>query len=88
MNTEFGLYLVEQVERVFALAVHLVDEHHHRRLAHTANLHQTPRLRLHTLGGINHNDDRIHRRQRAESVLRKVLMPRGIEDIDVVSYSP
>ena len=48
--------LVEQVEGVAALAVHLIDEDDDRRLPHAADRHQLARLSLHTLGTVDHND--------------------------------
>ena len=84
MNTEFALHLIHQIEWVFTLTVHLVDEHHHWGLAHTANLHQTAGLGLHTLRRVNHDHHRIYGGQSAEGVFCKVLVTRGIKDIDMV----
>ena len=84
LDAEFGFYLVEQIERVFALAVHLVDKHHDRRLAHTADLHESARLRLHTFGGIDHDDNRVNGCERAERILGKVLVTRCVKNIDMV----
>ena len=84
LDAEFGFDFVQQVERVFTLAIHLVDEHHDGRLSHPADLHQSARLHLYTLGGINDDDDRIHCRERAEGVFGKVLVTRGIEDVDMI----
>ncbi len=83
--TEFVLYLVQQVEWVFTLTVHLVDEDHHGRFAHTADLHQAASLRLHTLGGVNHDNHGIDSRERTERIFGKVLVTRGIEDIDMIA---
>ena len=50
------LQLVKKVEGVATLAVHLVYKHDNRRVAHAAHLHELARLRLHTLGSIDHDD--------------------------------
>ena len=47
---ELLLKLVEQVEGVAALTVHLVDEYDDRRVAHAAHLHELPGLCLHAFG--------------------------------------
>ena len=78
------LDLVQQVERILTVTVHLIDEHDHRGLTHTADLHQLTGLRLHTLGNVDHDDDAIHRRQGAEGVLREVLVTRRIQDVDLM----
>ena len=56
MDAEFALYLVHQIKWVFTLTVHLIDEDHHRGLAHTADLHEATGLCLHTFGGVNNDD--------------------------------
>ena len=78
------LHLVHQVERILALAVHLVHEHHHRGLPHPADFHQPPCLRLHTLRAVDHHNRAIHRRQCAECIFREILVTRGVKDIDMV----
>ena len=84
MNTEFALYLVHEVEWILTLAVHLVDKDHHRSLAHTADLHEAAGLGLYTFGRVDNDDYGVHRSQGAEGVLSKVLVTRGVEDIDMV----
>ena len=82
-DLQFGLDLVEQVERILAGTVEFIDENHHRGLAHTANLHQLTRLGLDTFRTVDHDDHAIDRRQRAVGVFGKILVPRRIEDIDL-----
>ena len=62
LDFQFLFQLVEQVEGVTTFTVHLVDEDDNGRLPHAANGHQLPRLSLHTLGTINHDDGRIDSR--------------------------
>ena len=73
---------VEQFEGVEALAVHLVDEGDDRNVAQTADLDQLPRPRLDALGGVDHHDGGIDRRQRAIGVFRKVLMARRVQQVE------
>ena len=75
-------HLIHQLERRAPLAIDLVDEGDDRHRPHPAHLEQLPRLRLDPLGGVNHHDRRIHRRQRAISILREILMPRRIEQVE------
>ena len=74
--------LVEQLERVAALAVHLVDEGDDRNVAQPADLEQLSRPRLDALGGVDHHDRGIDRRQRAIGVFRKVLVARRVEQVE------
>ena len=52
--------LVDQVERVAAFAIHLVDESDDRNVAQPADLEQLAGARLDALGGVDHH----HRRNR------------------------
>ena len=58
------LDLVEQIERIAALAVHLVDEGDDRNVAQAADLEQLAGARLDALGGVDHH----HRQSTAVSV--------------------
>ena len=69
------LDLVEQIERVAALAVHLVDEGDDRDVAQPADLEQLAGPRLDALGGVDHHDRGVDRGQRAIGVLAR--SPRG-----------
>ena len=82
---QFLFDLVQQVERVLTVAVHLVDEHDHRSLAHTADFHQLTGLGFHTFCGIDHDDHAIHRRQRTERIFGEILVTGRIEDIDFMT---
>ena len=82
-DAQLALHLVQQVEGVLARAVQLVDEDHHRRLAHPAHLHQAARLLLDALGAVDDDDDRIDGRQRAEGVLGEVFVARSVENVDL-----
>ena len=84
-DAQLALHLVQQVEGVLARAVQLVDEDHHRRLAHPAHLHQAARLLLDALGAVDDDDDRIDGRQRAVGVLGEILVAGRIENIDLHS---
>ena len=83
-DVEFGLELVEDVEGVAALAVHLVDEDDDRGVAHAADLHKAPCLGLHALGGVDDDDYRIDGGEGAEGILCEVLVARRGEDIDFI----
>ena len=85
-DAEFGFEFVEQVERVFAFAVHFVHKNHHRRFAHGANLHQFACLRLDAFGCIDHNDDAIDGCECAERVFGKILVTGRVENVDFVAF--
>ena len=74
--------LVEQLERVAALAVHLVDERRDRHVAQAADLEQLAGLGLDALRGVDHHDGRVDRGQRAVRVLAEVLVARRVEQVE------
>ena len=84
LDFELLLQLVEHVEWVATLTVHLVDEDDDRGVSHTAHLHQLSGLRLHTLGRVYHDDGGVYGCQGAVSVLGEVLVTRSIEDVHLV----
>ena len=85
LNLEFLLQLIELVEGVLALAVHLIDEDDDGRLPHAADGHKLTRLRLHTLGAVHHDDGAIHSCKGAERILGKVLVTRRVEYVHLVT---
>ena len=78
------LQFVQQVEGILGLTVHLIHKDDHGRISHTTYLHQLQRLSLHALGTVYHDDDAVHCRQRAIRIFGKVLVTRGIQDIDLI----
>ena len=74
--------LVDQIERVAAFTIHLVDESNDRNIAQPAHLEQLARPRLDALGGIDHHDGGVDRRERPVGVFRKILVAGGIEQIE------
>ena len=51
-------------------------------MAHSAHLEQLSGLRLHALCAVNHHDGTVCRHQRAVGILRKVLMARGVQNVN------
>ena len=77
--------LLHQLIRISGLPVHLIDEGEDRDIPHHANLEQLDRLFFHALGPVDHHDRRVGRHQGTVSVLREILVPGGVENIDAVS---
>ena len=75
------LDLIQQIHRVAAFAIQLVDEGHDRRIAQAAHLHQLDRAVLNALRAVDDHQRRIHRRQRAIGVFGEVFVSRRIEQI-------
>ena len=73
---------LDQREPVAHFAVHLVDKRDDRRRTKPAHFEQLDRLRLDALGCVDHHHRRVDGGQHAIGVLREVLMPRRIEQID------
>ena len=82
VERERPLDLVEKIERVPALAVHLVDEGDDRDVAQPANLEQLAGARFDALGRVDHHDRRIDRGKRPIGVLREVLVAGSIEEVE------
>ena len=77
--------LVDQVERIAAFAVHLVDECDDRNVAQPAHLEKLARARFDAFGAVDHHDRRVDRRKGPIGVLRKILVARRIEQIEYAS---
>ena len=76
------LDLVEEIERIARLAVHLVDEGDDRDVAQPADLEQFARARLDALGGVDHHHGRVDGGERAVGVLGKVLVAGRVEQVE------
>ena len=74
--------LVDQIERIAAFAVHLIDEGDDRNVAQPADFEQLAGARLDAFGGVDHHHRRIDRGQRAIGVFGKVLVARRIEQVE------
>ena len=74
--------LVEQLERIARLAVHLVDEGHDRDVAQAADLEQLARLRLDALGRVDHHHRGVGGGQRAIGVFGEILVARRVEQVE------
>ena len=79
LDAKLVFQLVEQVERVLGLAIHLVDKREDRDMAH---LEQLARLRLDALAAVDDHNGGVRRHERAVGILREILMARRIEDVD------
>ena len=82
LDAELVFQLIEQLEGIARLAVHLVDKRKDRDMAHGADLEEFPRLRLDALGPVDDHDGGVRRHERAVGVLGKVLMAGGIQNVD------
>ena len=80
-DAEHALDLVEQIQRLLALAVHLVDEGDDRDAAHAADLEQLDGLRLDPLDAVDQHHRRVGGRQRAVGVLAEVVVAGRVEQV-------
>jgi hypothetical protein len=86
LDAEHALHLVQQIDRLLAFAVQLVDEGHDRRVAQAAHLHQLDRPLFHALGHVDDHQRRVDRRQHAVGVLAEVGVARCVEQIDDLAF--
>ncbi len=75
------LDLVQQVERVAAFAVELIDKGDDRHVAQPADLEELAGLLLDALGGVEHHHGAVDRGQRAVGVLAEILVARCVEQV-------
>ena len=85
VDAEHALDLIEQVERVAARQIELVDEGQHRQAAQLADFEQLAGLRLDALRGVDHHDDAIDGEQRAVGVFAEVLVAGRVEQRQVMA---
>ena len=81
---DLRLDLVEQLERLAAGAVVLVEEREHRQPAAAADLEQLERLGLDALGRVEHHHHGVDAGEHAVGVLGEVLVAGGVEQVDDV----
>ena len=84
VDGEVLLDLVHYLERVAALAVHLVAEREDRQVPQPTHLEELAGLALHPLRAVDHHDRGIHRRQRAVGILREVGVSRRVHEVEAV----
>ena len=81
-HAEFAFDLIHHIQRRLHLAVHLVDKRQDGGVPSPADLQQTAGLRLYAVGGINHHERGINRRQDAVGILRKILVTGCVQQIN------
>ena len=84
-DAEFRFQLVQQLEGVPGLPVHLVDEGEDGDAPHGADLEELPRLGLDALGRVDDHDGGVRRHQGPVGVLGEVLVAGGIQNVDAVA---
>ncbi len=82
LESDTRLDLVDQLQRVPARPVPLVDHRDDRDAAVTAHLEQLERLRFQTLGRVDQHHGRVDRGQYPVGVLGEVGVARGVEQVD------
>ena len=78
--------LVEQVEHMATVEVHLVDERDNRGVAHAAHVHELDGLLFHAVHAIDKHEGSIHGGQGAVGVFTEVLVPRGIDEVEHATF--
>ena len=76
------LDLIEKIERIAGLAVHLVDEGDNRDVAQPADLEQFSRARLDALCCVDHHDGRVDGGQGPVGILGEVFVAGRIEQVE------
>ena len=84
-DAEHLFHFLHQGKWIFAGTVHFVDECENRNIPKTADLKQLYGLGLNTLGSVNQHDSAVCSNQNPVGILRKVLVARCIQNIDVIT---
>jgi hypothetical protein len=84
-DPEVRLDIAHQLQRILAGAVALVDEGEDRRPASLADFEELPRPLLHALAVVEQHHRAVGGDEGAVGVLREVLVPRRVEEIDLVA---
>ena len=82
LDAQLPLDLVQQIEGVLSLTVHLVDEGEDGDVTHGADLEQFPGLGLDALGTVDDHDGSVSGHQGTVGILGEVLVARGIQNVD------
>ena len=82
IKRQLVLDVLQQIDRIKRLAVHLVDQCDNRDVAQTADLDQFERSGLHALGGVEHHDRAVGSGERAIGVLGEVFVTRRVEQVE------
>lgn len=85
-DIEFGFKFFEQVERVFAIAVHFVDEDDDGGIAHPTDFHQSLCLFFHAFHAVDDQDNTVNGSERAIGVLGEVFVSGRIQDVDPLFF--
>ncbi len=80
-NAQFLFNLVQQVKGIVGIPIQLVDKGKNRDPPHAADLEQLASLGLHALGSVDDHHCGVRRHQGTISILREVLMSRGIQNV-------
>ena len=79
---QFFFNFFQQVVAVLAVAVHLIDEYHHRCFAHADHFHQAAGLLFHPVHAVNHQDYAVHGGKGTVGIFRKVFVPWCVQQVD------
>ena len=85
VDSQVLLYIVEKVESIESVSVHLINKCKNRDVPHGTDFEELLGLGLNALGAVDDHDCGVRRHERAVGVLRKVLVSGRIEDIDAAS---
>ena len=85
-NAQLPFHFVQQVEGIFGLPVHLVDEGEDGDVTHGTDFEKFSGLGFDALGSVDNHDGRVSSHQRTVGVFREVLVTRRIQNVDAVAF--
>ncbi len=85
IDAEVGLDVLNELERILAVPVALVHKREDRRALQLAHIEQLARALFHAAPVVEQHDGAIGGNQRAVGVFGKVLVSRGVQQIELVT---
>ena len=86
LDMQNAFNLVQQVQHMTPIQVHLVNEGNDGRMAHATHIHELDRLLFHTVHAIDKHEGGVDGGQGAVGVFAEVLVPRGIDQVEHATF--
>ena len=84
-NSQHLFNFIQKSIRISGLSIKLIDEGENGDMSHNTDLKELNGLGLHTLCAVNDHHRTVCRHQGSIGILREILVPRGIQNINALS---
>ncbi len=87
LGAERVAQVLDQARQALRVGVDLVDDHHARQARLTRRVEEPARVELHPRHRVDHQQRRLHRRQRRQRVAHEVRVPRGVDEVELLALA-